>query len=94
MIDYKKFGIISIRICAISFFISGILELMMIVTAMLLVGSGKLAPEMLMQEIWFIQSLLWFVGGTFLYVRSRSLGTAIVESLFPEEKDSEKGEGN
>lgn len=93
MIDYKKFGIISIRICAISFLISGVLELMMIVLAMLLVSGGKLAPEMLMQEIWFLQALLWFVGGTFLYVRSRSLGAAIVESLFPEEEDLGKAEG-
>lgn len=86
--DYKKFAQISVRICAISFLISGILELLMIVTAMLLVTKGSIPQELVAQETWFLQSIFWLIGGTFLYIRSKSLGATIVESLFGTDETS------
>jgi hypothetical protein len=82
MIDYKKIAIISVRILAISFILSGILELIMVVTAILLVSRGTIPQEIMAQEVWFLQSVIWIIGGTFLHFRSKSLGTVIVESLF------------
>ena len=82
MIDYKKIAVISVRICAISFLFSGILDLIMIVTTILLVTRGTIPPETVAQEVWFVQGVVWIIGGTFLYVRSKSLGVVIVESLF------------
>ncbi|MGB7201418.1 MAG: hypothetical protein WBD16_04020 [Pyrinomonadaceae bacterium] len=89
MIDYKKIAIISVRILGISFIFSGILELFIIVTALLLVTRGTIPPEMVAQETWFVQSVVWIIGGTFLYVRSKSLGVVIVESLFGKDDELE-----
>jgi len=82
MIDYKKIAQIGIRILGISFLFSGILDLAMIVTALLLITRGTIPQEIVTQETWFIQAVFWIIGGTFLYARSKSLGTTIAVSLF------------
>lgn len=92
--DYREFAQISIRICAISFLITGILELLMSVTAVLLVSRGWVPQELVAQETWFLQSVFCLFGGTFLYARSKSLGATIVDSLFGPERSDTVGSSN
>lgn len=82
MIDYEKIAIISVRILGISFIFGGILELLMIVTTILLITRGAIPQEAVVQETWFVTAAFWSLGGIFLYARSRSMGVAIVETLF------------
>lgn len=89
MIDYQKIAIISVRILGISFIFSGILELLIIVTALLLISRGTIPPEIVTQETWFIQAAFWSLGGIFLYARSKSMGVAIAETLFGNEDKSD-----
>ncbi|MGE3465451.1 MAG: hypothetical protein AB7J13_00845 [Pyrinomonadaceae bacterium] len=92
MVDYKKIAQIGVRVMAISFLVGGILELMIILTAILLISRGTIPPELVAQETWFIQAVFWLIGGTFLYARSRSLGSTIVVSLFGPDDPVDNGD--
>jgi hypothetical protein len=85
MIDYKKIAIISVRIAAITFLLSGILQLGDIAILVLLVSRGAVASEVVLSEVWIVQAILTIAGGIFLHVRSKSMGSAIVETLFGED---------
>jgi hypothetical protein len=90
MINYKKIAMIGLRLSGYTMMFTGVLELAMVVTAILLISGGLIPQDGIAHEAWFITAIFWIFGGMVLYVRSKSLGAAIVEGLFGAEEETEK----
>jgi hypothetical protein len=86
MIDYKKIAVMLVRMTALSFLLSGILDLAMVSCSILLISLNVIPQDAIAHEAWFIQSTFFIIGGMILYGRSNSVATSIVSGLVESEQ--------
>jgi hypothetical protein len=90
MNNYRNIAIIMFRITAISFIVSALLEVAIVMASIVLISLGIVPQDAIAHEAWMIQGVFFLIGGGILYSRSRSLAGYVCEALEPEKAESGK----
>ncbi len=89
MTNYHKIATAVIRISALTFILSSILDVGIVMTGILLISLEIIPRDAFAHEIYLIQSVFWLIGGGILFARSKSLATYVLDGLDEEKKIGE-----
>jgi len=81
MNNYQKIATIIIRVAGLTFVLSAVLEIGIVVTGILLISLDLMPREVLVHEMYFVQAAFSLIGGLILFARSKSFANYIIEGL-------------
>lgn len=92
MNNYQKIAAIVIRVSAITFLLSTLIDAGIVSVGFLLISLERIPREVLVHEIYILQGTFSLVIGIILYVKSESLARYIIDDLQDEESTPEEEE--
>lgn len=92
MNNYQKIATIFLRVSGLTFMLSAILDVGIVVASIFLMSIEVIPRDALAYETYFLQSFFFLIGGLILYVRSKSLANSIIDGLQDDKKPTAEDE--